>query len=850
MGKRNEILDNIWPEEKDRLENELSDPGKYTTAIYNVQLFTNLLFDYAYQRRDVVKLDQLAELYMIPLNFLEEFSDYWFYKGGADSYTQLSLPSPSKMWAKETKKKIGVIPLESILDSSQFLYLISHAIHTFVSLPESDRSSNMKALINQYTPVVLDHYNRWIFASNGSTDLSDSIGVFQRKDWGCNRQRFNHKEFLEKKLNREFGKPAEGPTPFSRCNALLDSDMWIFAGAVEILAAQEKKPGLFSITAEEKENYREYFSIASRLLEDRLERTTLEDFNGSQTSGYNFDPGPRKEYHDMRYAGYTGSVFPEDNSVDKDNPVVIIRPEDFPLPDSLSFDTGHARRFVQVFETLYRNRSVTRQVFPSKEVLKGLANQVTYRLFNRDFRKPLFRNYFDGTNGWYRVNYSKRDRFGFAPWDVSFDWISCGFGAWQKYQPHLTKVCQAVWDMINSTDPGTAAFRLQHYEKSHHSGDGRAFRKDCFSFENSPFILNFIAAYDLPIPPEKLPKLSINRTRLNFGALVGSEKVYSQQVTVTNTGAGTLAWTAVSDAGWLSCSPAQGIDSGVLTVSVDARNLPAGTHEGAVVVGDPDAENAPQTITVALKVYQSPGDIKLRGDFDAPKDRETVSGSVPVSGWALDDVEVESVKIYREPLPGEGEGLFYIDDALFVEGERNDIVEKFPDIPMNYRAGWGYILLTNALPDRGNGEFKLIVKARNTSGREKTLGEKTIRCDNANAVQPFGAIDTPKPGAVASGSHFRIQGWVLTPLPNKIPEDGSTIRVLVDGEDIGPAKYNIHRPDIAKFFPGFANSRGALARFDLDTTKFSNKVCTVAFVVTDNAGNSAGIGSRFFIIRN
>ncbi|MCP5053145.1 MAG: hypothetical protein GY940_38615, partial [bacterium] len=38
--------------------------------------------------------------------------------------------------------------------------------------------------------------------------------------------------------------------------------------------------------------------------------------------------------------------------------------------------------------------------------------------------------------------------------------------------------------------------------------------------------------------------------------------------------------------------------------------------------------------------------------------------------------------------------------------------------------------------------------------------------------------------------------------------------------------------------------------FDIDTTAFTNGVHTIAWSVTDNAGNSQGIGSRYFSIQN
>ena len=220
--------------------------------------------------------------------------------------------------------------------------------------------------------------------------------------------------------------------------------------------------------------------------------------------------------------------------------------------------------------------------------------------------------------------------------------------------------------------------------------------------------------------------------------------------------------------------------------------------------------------------------------------------SISVSGWALDDIGVGSVKIYRQA----GSTLAYIGDAVFVEGARPDVEQAFPGYPKNYQAGWGYMLLTNFLPNSGNGTFILYAKATDLEGHEVTLGTKTIHCDNANAVKPFGAIDTPPQGGTANGSSFTNLGWVLTPQPNSIPTDGSTINVFVDSVNLGHPTYNIYRSDIATLFPGYANSDGAIGYFPLDTTAYSNGVHTIYWTAQDNAGNTDGIGSRFFTIQN
>ncbi|UCH92275.1 MAG: hypothetical protein JSV88_18530, partial [Candidatus Aminicenantes bacterium] len=238
------------------------------------------------------------------------------------------------------------------------------------------------------------------------------------------------------------------------------------------------------------------------------------------------------------------------------------------------------------------------------------------------------------------------------------------------------------------------------------------------------------------------------------------------------------------------------------------------------------------------------------GTFETPGEGAVTSGSIPVSGWVLDDKDIESVKIFRSPAADEGGSPVYLGDAVLVEGARPDVEQAFPAYPMNSRAGWGYMLLTNYnMPNQGNGPVTLIALTTDSNGAQTTLGSKTITLDNAHAVKPFGAIDTPAQGGTASGPNYINWGWALTPLPNTIPFDGSTINVYVDGINLGHPVYNLYREDIAGYFPGYNNSSGAVGYFFLDTTGYAEGVHTIAWSVTDDAGNSEGMGSRYFIIR-
>ena len=342
------------------------------------------------------------------------------------------------------------------------------------------------------------------------------------------------------------------------------------------------------------------------------------------------------------------------------------------------------------------------------------------------------------------------------------------------------------------------------------------------------------------------PEIFLNRTRLNAGAVEFGAFTGPQTFWIGNSGTGALHWTISDNADWLTTNPSSGTDSGVVKVSINPAGLSPGTYTGTITAADPRASNSPQNVTVYLTVLKSSQEQPPLGSFDSPDHGYTVKSSIPVTGWALDDIEIKSVKIYRH---GGGE-MVYIGNAVIVEGARPDVEIAYPDYPYNYRAGWGYMLLTNFLPNNGNGTYTLAAVAADISGNLVTLGTRTIKVDNAHAVKPFGAIDTPTQGGKALGSSFINWGWVLTPQPNAIPTNGSTINVYVDGVKLGHPHYNIYRADIANLFPGYANSNGASGYFSLDTTAYSDGVHTIQWTASDNAGNTDGIGSRYFTIRN
>jgi hypothetical protein len=208
------------------------------------------------------------------------------------------------------------------------------------------------------------------------------------------------------------------------------------------------------------------------------------------------------------------------------------------------------------------------------------------------------------------------------------------------------------------------------------------------------------------------------------------------------------------------------------------------------------------------------------------------------------------VRIYRDPVDGEPPAQVFLGDAVFVPGARPDVRLAYPTFPLSDRAGWGFLILTNVLPNQGNGTFRIYAYAEDSEGLRTLLGTRTIAGVNSSSALPFGAIDTPAQGATIAGPSYVNFGWALTPQPKIIPTDGSTIHVLIEGVPIGPATYNQFRADVAAVFPGLANSSGAVAYRFFDTTALAEGQHTIVWVVADSQGAAAGIGSRYFSVAN
>ncbi len=296
-----------------------------------------------------------------------------------------------------------------------------------------------------------------------------------------------------------------------------------------------------------------------------------------------------------------------------------------------------------------------------------------------------------------------------------------------------------------------------------------------------------------------------------------------------------------------------------------------------------------------------------------------VQGAIGVTGWALDNVGVTGVKIYRNCLafdvPASCQSLFgasvvFIGDAAFLTGARPDVAAAFTTYPNANRAGWGYLLLTSMLPHTtrsltygGQGAVTLYAVASDVEGNRTLLGRSSdpasatfssptpITMANDTIAKPFGAIDTPQQGETVSGILNNF-GWALTPDINTVsgevtdilvPTSGASMTVFIDSQPRALVTYNQCRGNVGNPVPTglfcnddvaniFGNSvpravlttrtanvtpyrnldvgRSAIGSYSFDTSTLTNGLHTIAWSVTDSAGRTEGIGSRFFNVSN
>ena len=199
------------------------------------------------------------------------------------------------------------------------------------------------------------------------------------------------------------------------------------------------------------------------------------------------------------------------------------------------------------------------------------------------------------------------------------------------------------------------------------------------------------------------PAMALDKTKLTFGAVTSGTalpfKTSAQAVRLTQNGSGSVTWTATSNQPWLQVTPATGTGSATLSIGLTfTSGLPSsGSLNAAVTLTFIGAVNNPGPITIKLNMLS--GTTAPIGFVDTPIDHATgITGAVPFTGWAIDDVELTRVMICRGAVGAEvapidpncaGQAQIFVGFPVFIDLARPDVAAAYPEIPLNTRAGGG-----------------------------------------------------------------------------------------------------------------------------------------------------------------
>jgi len=153
------------------------------------------------------------------------------------------------------------------------------------------------------------------------------------------------------------------------------------------------------------------------------------------------------------------------------------------------------------------------------------------------------------------------------------------------------------------------------------------------------------------------PTITLDKASLKFGAVslgaTFTSQTSAQVVRLRQSGLpGTVTWTAQSTSPWLLVTPASGTGSADLSISiVAAAGVPiSGLVTGGIQLTFNGAATNGSSIEVALTTIQNGLSVPPIGVIDTPVEGQSgITGAIALTGWALDDVEIDRIAICRVP---------------------------------------------------------------------------------------------------------------------------------------------------------------------------------------------------------
>jgi hypothetical protein len=252
--------------------------------------------------------------------------------------------------------------------------------------------------------------------------------------------------------------------------------------------------------------------------------------------------------------------------------------------------------------------------------------------------------------------------------------------------------------------------------------------------------------------------------------------------------------------------------------------LSPGTHTIIVSATDSDHQT-PDTGAASVEVTVG-GPVPPSVNVDAPAPNTVISGTVLVTGWAIDNttaigtaINPNSVQVFVDGVP--------VGTAAYL-GYRSDVCSAFPGRGGCPNVGFNFNLDTLTLT---NSPHTITVWATNTDSSPDT-GSASVNVTVLNAG-PSVHIDAPAQNTAVSGTVL-VTGWAIDNVSGVgTAINPNSMQVKVDDVLVGIATYGGYRADVCTAYPGRPGCPNVGYNFNLNSSGLTPGAHTITVYATD-----------------
>lgn len=361
----------------------------------------DLLREAILHHRDALA-DSLLALWLKPLATLSTRTHVKVYYTTPQLYlSDVKLKGPTQTW-------VGEDGVENVLYSAIYLAGAIDIVKAIALRPRKAWTAAMTEFTEYLPGLALQHYMRWAFGPPA---------IWQVRGWGCDASGLDLVTFTRRRLDRD----VHGA---SYCTAPTSVDLLLAIGIDNLLDLAETAPELVPFADTDRARLQDLLALLSTFIGSRITYSETVDDVGRRVETMDFDPGTWSRHDDFAFAAHESPDFPAES--------IEVRPD-------VGWDFSHGARIAWAVHALGDTRA-----------LSGLAHQLGAHVLDDTLVVPRFKNYLNGSNGWYRVMGIAGQRTGVPPFGLSFAFLSMPWALLADRDPKLRRAMSTMWKVLAS----------------------------------------------------------------------------------------------------------------------------------------------------------------------------------------------------------------------------------------------------------------------------------------------------------------------------------------------------------------------------------------------------------------